>query len=109
MQPPYSKQVAKHPISEEMRVYFGDSQDVWLHTKIRNHYAPAVMLPPGGQFNKYQWPVKGREVLMLQTGGYQVEQIPGFAGVLLRSGAKIVRVLYQEGLATFRPQWRAAA
>lgn len=109
MKPPYSKQASNYPVTNEVRVYFGSSRDVWRYTKVCNRYSPAVMLPPGDQFDKYQWPVRGREVLMLQVGDYQVDEIPGFARVLVLAGALIVRVLHHEGLATFRPQRRAAA
>jgi len=107
--PPYGRHIYRYPLTQEIRIYFGDSPQTWDHCKARQAYGPAVLLPPGENYIAYQWPVDGREVLMLQIGEYLTEEIPGFARVLLIAGAVIVRVLYPDGLATFRTQRSVAA
>jgi hypothetical protein len=107
--PPFAKLAGKHPSSKELRIYVGSNYQLWDVTRLRNAYAPAVLLPPGDDFRAYRWPVNGREVLMLQVGDFQTEAIHSFACDLLRAGAVIVRVLHSEGFDTFLPQRRAAA
>jgi len=107
--PPYGRQINQYLITQEIRVYFGDSPQVWTHARARQKYGPAVLLPYGDDFTIYRWEVNKREVLMLQIGDYVTKEIPGFARTLLIAGAVIVRVLHPDGLATFRPQRRAAA
>ena len=97
-----SKQIDSHPPTDELRVYFGDSLDVWRHTMIRNSYGPATMLPPGEDFIEYQWPVKERDVLMVQIGNYHESAIPSFSRHLVMQGAPVVRVLYGKQLSVFR-------
>ena len=107
--PPYGRQISRNPVAREIRVYFGDSPQAWDHTRARQKYGPAVLLPAGEDFAIYRWDVNKREVLMLQIGNYVTEDIPDFARMLLMAGAVIVRVLHPDGLAAFRPQRRAAA
>ena len=102
--PPYGRQIYRYPLTQETRVYFGDSPQIWEHCKVRQAYGPAILLPSSENYDAYQWPVKGREIFMLQIGQYPTNEIPCFARVLLIAGAVIVRVLYPGGLATFRPQ-----
>ena len=106
--PPYAKQAAKSSLKDELRIYFGDSRDVWVHTRIRNNYGPAIMLPPGDNFSQYTWPIRRREVLMIQIGDYLEQSILPFCHHLIIEGATIVRVLYSnEGkpdIAVFIPQ-----
>ena len=104
MQPPNSKQATRYPVADEMRVYFGDSPDVWRHTMIRNGYGPAIMLPPGYDFTQYKWPVRGRDVLMLQIGEYQESVLQPFCKHLVIEGATVVRVVYGSQLSVFRPE-----
>ena len=106
MQPPNSKQATRYPIADEVRVYFGDSPDVWRHTLIRNSYGPAIMLPPGEGFTQYRWPVMDRDVLMMQVGDYPENAIPPFCQHLVMQGASVVRVLYGVHLSVFRPEVR---
>ena len=95
MNAPYSKQAAMWPVTEELRIYFGISRDVWRYAKTRNHYAPALMLPPGEEFTRYQWPVQGRDVLAIQIGDYPEQSIILFCHHLVIQGAAIVRVLLE--------------
>ena len=104
MQPANSKQAARYPDTDELRIYFGDSPEVWKETMIRNGYGPAVMLPPGDDFMEYRWPVKDREVLMVQVGTYPEKSIPPFCHRLVMQGAPIVRVLYGSQFAVFRTE-----
>ena len=104
MQPPNSKQATRYPVTAELRVYFGYSPDAWRHTMMRNGYGPAIMLPPGEDFTQYQWPVRGRDVLMMQIGNYPENAIPPFCQHLVMQGAPVVRVLYGTQLSVFRPE-----
>ena len=92
--PPYTKQALRHPANDELRIYFGDQQQVWANTRIRNSYGPAVMLPPGEDFMKYKWPVKRRDVLMIQVGGFDEDVLEPFSEHLIHEGANIVCVIY---------------
>jgi hypothetical protein len=91
MLPPFAKQAAKHKTGDEIRIYVGSNRQGWEVARLRNSYGPAMLLPPGDDFRNYKWPVKGREVLMFQTGGYS--QNREFAVHLVEQGARIVRAL----------------
>ena len=113
-QPPFAKQAAKYPTTDEIRIYVGDCDQVWTNTKVRNSYGPAIMLPPGEGFLKYRWPVKGREVLMIQVGGFDEDVLEAFCTYIVIEGANVVRVVYGEDgagarIATFRPEVSDAA
>ena len=111
--PPGTKQSEKYPTTDEIRIYFGVSPDVWRHTMLRCGYGPAALLPPGEDFTQYKWPVTGRDVLMMQIGKYQEGVLQQFCEHLVIKGATIVRVIYDIGtgplLSAFRPEVRHAA
>jgi hypothetical protein len=107
--PPYTKLAAKCSHKDEMRIYFGDSQDVWIHARIRNTLAPpALILPPGTRAESFSWPVANWSVFAIQCGDYPIEEIRKLARLMLQSGALVFRVLYGKGpdMATFRPAYR---
>lgn len=106
--PPFTKLAGEHPSSSELRIYVGSNSQLWDLTRLRNAYGPAIMLPPGDNFSQYTWPIRRREVLMIQIGDYLEQSIPPFCHHLIIEGATIVRVLYSnEGkpdIAIFIPQ-----
>jgi len=100
-----SKQSARHPVTDELRIYFEDAPcagddgyggDAWYHAKRRSCYAPAMLLPPSENFTCYQWPVRGREILAIQIGIYPEQQTINFCEHLVIQGAALVRVLFDE-------------
>jgi hypothetical protein len=55
--------------------------------------------------------VNGWQVLAIQVGAYEVNEIPVLARLLLEGGASIVRVLYGENsdMAIYRPVCKEVA
>ena len=100
-QPPFTVMAAKYPATDEIRIYVGSNRQSWDVARLRNAYGPAVLLPPGEDFNKYKWPVKGREVLVLLLGEFPEEQ--EFAAHLVNEGAPVVRVLNGGRMDSYRP------
>lgn len=112
--PPYGRKLLnlRPRPGDELRLYFGTAEDVWNHARIRNIYAPpALILPPGANAQKFNWPVTDWQVLAIQLGSFPIDDIPNVVRLLLESGATIVRVLYGENpdLAIFRPVYKEAA
>ena len=98
--PPFGKLAEKHSPTTELRIYLGDNPQAWDVARLRNSTGPAVLLPPGEDFNDYRWLVARRDVLLIQLGPY--DQVQAFARHLLNQAATVVRLLYGGRLDIFR-------
>lgn len=106
MKPPYTKHLQPAP---EIRVYIGT--DAWNAAKVRHAFGihDALVTPEGECPAIYNWPVSGKSVLIIQAGNCDLEEVPDLASILLQSGATIVRVVYDDKMAVYRPARRVAA
>jgi hypothetical protein len=92
--PPFAKQM--NPDAREVWLYFGG--DPWPAAKCRAaRKLPVLLLPPDQNPEAFRWPVAGKQVLMIQQGGIEIQKIPAFASLLFSYGASVVRCIYGEG------------
>lgn len=94
---PYSKTLK--PNIRTLKVYCDSDAWYWAE-RSANAFGNAVVLPYGERFSKYEWPVKGRGVVVFDFEGKRTEHIE-FLQELLRSGAQDVKIIdadYSGGL-----------
>lgn len=111
--PPFGKalqSLSRHEHRNEAWLYFGHG-NTWSRAQWRHSCKlPVLLLPPDGQPEGYSWRVHGWQILAVQIGSYPIHRIPLLARQLLRQGAAIVRVIYDEGnLVVYRPWGRRVA
>lgn len=68
---------------------------------------PIMVLPDGEDPAAYRWPVFDQDVLLIEVGIYDTEQLERIAQVLLESGARMVFPIRTANFSEMRVWWRS--
>ena len=85
--PPFGKRYLEQKPSTGPWVAIG--HDAWDFANRKPF--PVMVLPLGDNPNEYAWPVKGKGVLLVESGASDTDTLERVALALLRSGAEFVR------------------
>ena len=106
--PPFGRTLA-----DALRSGMRPRGDVWIYTgtdawdaaKARSQFRTVLVLPENEIPESYNWPVRGVDVLVVETSPVNPEILYRLAWRLLCDGAKVVRVItHDNGLAVFREE-----